>query len=42
MNIAEALEQALGQEKDLNKNDWYFLHYQYQVLYQVPVFKNMH
>ena len=24
MNSAEVLEQALGQENDLNENDWYF------------------
>ena len=41
MNIAGVLEQALGQENDLNENDWYFLHYQCQVFYQVLVLKNM-
>ena len=37
MNIAEVLEQALAQESDLDKDDWHFLHYQCQVLYQVLV-----
>ena len=32
MNIVEVLEQALDQENDLDENDWYFLHYQHQVL----------
>ena len=34
MNIAEVLEQALGQENDLNEKDRYVLHYQSQVLAQ--------
>ena len=38
MNIAEALEQALGQAYDLNENDWYCLHDQCQVF----VLKNRH
>ena len=42
MNIAKVLEQALGQENDLDENDRYFLHYQCQVLYQVLILKNMH
>ena len=42
MNIAEVREQALAQENDLDENDWYFPHYQCQVLYQVLVLKNVH
>ena len=42
MNIAEVLEQTLGQENVLDESDWYFLHYQWQALYQVLVLKNMH
>ena len=42
MNIAQVFEQTLGQENDLDENDWHFLHYQYEVLYQVLVFKNVH
>ena len=38
MNIA----QALGQENDLDENDWYFLYDQCQVLYQALVLTNMH
>ena len=41
MNIAQVFEQELGQENDLDKNDWYFLHYQYQVLYQILAHKNI-
>ena len=42
MNIAKVLEQALGQESDMDENDWYLLRCQCQVLYQVLVLKNMH
>ena len=42
MNIAEVLEQVHGQENDMDKNNWYFLHYQCQVLYQALIFKNMY
>ena len=42
MNIAEVLEQALDQKNDFAENDWYCLHYQCQVPYQVLVLKNMH
>ena len=41
MNIAQVLERIFDQENDLNENDWYLLYYQYQVLYQVLVLKNM-
>ena len=35
INIDEVLEGTLDQENGLDENDWYFLHYQCQVLYQV-------
>ena len=42
MSIAEVHEQVLGEENDLDENDWCFLHCQCQVRHQIHVLKNIH